>query len=249
MTVQTVYAMHRGTMARLDLPAAEEEVLPGVAWGRAEECLTPAYWASQVWMNEADQTYCHYRLGTTLIEEVAACLLGGHGIPAEVGLMAYERVRDSGLLASTPSAEDLETLLRTPLLVKGRPIRYRFARQKAVYLSTALARLHAQSAYPQSGRDLRAFLLELPGIGPKTASWITRNWLESDEVAILDIHILRAGAAAGFFPKKVDLAKTYFRLEESFLAFAGAISCRASVLDNFMWHQMRQIGHLATESA
>ncbi len=247
--MQTVYAMRRGTLERLDLPAPEEEVLPGVPWGRAEECLTPAYWASQVWMNDADRTYCHYRLGATLIEEVAACLLGGHGIPAEVGLAAYERLRDLGLLASTPTAECLEAVLREPLIVKGRQIRYRFARQKAAYLSTVLVTLHAESTYPQSGRALRGFLLELPGIGPKTASWITRNWLESDEVAILDIHILRAGAVAGFFPKKVDLAKTYFRLEENFLAFASAISCRASVLDNFMWHQMRQIGHLAVEFA
>jgi len=128
-------------------------------------------------------------------------------------------------------------------------VRYRFACQKAGYLAVALDRLHAKSSFPQEGQALRTFLLDLPGVGPKTASWITRNWLESDDVAILDIHILRAGAAAGFFPKKADLAKAYFSLEASFLAFADAIRCRASVLDNFMWHQMRQIGYLATQYA
>jgi len=247
--MQTVYAIHGGTLETLNLPSPEEEVLPGVPWGRAEECLTPAYWASQVWMNDAHRTYSHYRLGNSLIEEVAACLLGGHGIPAEVGLAAYERVRNSGLLMEAPTAEKLEALLREPFSVRGRKVRYRFAHQKAGYLAMALQRLHAQPTIPQNGQALRSFLLELPGIGPKTASWITRNWLESDEVAILDIHILRAGVAAGFFPKKVDIAKTYFALEESFLAFAHAIRCRASVLDNFMWHQMRQIGHLVTKFA
>jgi len=247
--MQTIHAIQRGILECLTLPGPEEEVLPGVCWGRAEECLTPAYWASQVWMNEADRTYSHYHLGTTLIEEVAACLLGGHGIPAEVGLAAFEKVRGLGLLADSPTAENLEGILRQPLCIGGRMIRYRFAHQKAIYLAAALDVLHRQESYPLDGRALRAFLLQLPGIGPKTASWITRNWLESDDVAILDIHILRAGAAAGFFPKKVNLAKTYFILEDHFLAFSKAIKCRASVLDNFMWHQMRQIGHLAMECA
>ncbi|MDZ3993341.1 hypothetical protein PspTeo4_24872 [Pseudomonas sp. Teo4] len=51
-----------------------------------------------------------------------------------------------------------------------------------------------------SGRALRDWLLELPGIGYKTASWVARNWLDADDVAILDIHILRAGAWQVFSP-------------------------------------------------
>ncbi|WP_198137890.1 hypothetical protein [Verminephrobacter eiseniae] len=37
-----------------------------------------------------------YKLGRTLAQEVAACLLGGHGIPAPVGLAAYKRLHERG---------------------------------------------------------------------------------------------------------------------------------------------------------
>ena len=44
---------------------------------------------------------------------------------------------------------------------------------------------------------LRDWLLAIPGIGPKTASWIVRNRTGSSAVAIIDVHILRAGTSAG----------------------------------------------------
>ena len=54
-----------------------------------------------------------YRLGRTLAEEFAACLLGGHGIPAPVGIAAYERLRERGILCGAGASEQqLEALLR-----------------------------------------------------------------------------------------------------------------------------------------
>ena len=81
--------------------------------------------------------------------------------------------------------------------------------------------------------------MELPGIGPKTASWIVRNWLGSDDVAILDVHVLRAGILMGLFPEDCRLPKDYEVLEKKFLDFARAIQVRASLLDAIMWRDMR----------
>ena len=88
--------------------------------------------------------------------------------------------------------------------------------------------------------ELRERLLSLEGVGPKTASWIVRNLLGSDDVAILDVHVLRACRAMAVFPAKVSLPKDYGVLEGLFLDFANAIDVRASLLDAVMWLEMRE---------
>ena len=85
---------------------------------------------------------------------------------------------------------------------------------------------------------VRDWLLALPGIGYKTASWIARNWLDADDVAILDIHVLRAGALAGFFERELTVERDYLQLEDQFLKFSRAIGVRASELDAVIWLEM-----------
>ena len=63
----------------------------------------------------------------------------------------------------------------------------------------------------------------------------------SDDVAILDIHVVRACQIAGVFPRNIDLAKNYSQLEKQFLAFARGIGVRASWLDAIMWDDMRYL--------
>jgi thermostable 8-oxoguanine DNA glycosylase len=184
-----------------------------------------------------------YRLGRTLQEEVAACLLGGYGMPAEIAVAAFERLRGEGAIASGTRRETIEALLSAPLDVMGRQVRYRFAKQKAGYLAEALVVLEELGPLPASDRGFRDALLALPGVGPKTASWITRNLRASDQVAILDVHICRACEAARVFSPGSNPARAYFQLEARFIEFAAAIDVRASELDNLMWQTMRRIGH------
>jgi hypothetical protein len=159
------------------------------------------------------------RIGRNLAEEVAACLLGGHGLPHQTGRAAFEAVRTAGLLTGPVTPQAIARVLRQPLQVSGRTVRYRFPAQRAAYLATALTRLQLQTP-PASARRLRGWLLELPGIGPKTASWIVRNHLGSGEVAIIDIHVLRAGIDAAVFDPAWTPARRYDLLEALFLAWA-----------------------------
>ncbi|MFP0197808.1 8-oxoguanine DNA glycosylase [Pseudomonas sp. PHC1] len=222
-----------------DFPDALSEVLPGVPWGLIEAFPTPAYWAYQVWANDQEPEPLNYKLGATLAEEIGACLLGGHGIPANVGLAAFAHLKKLGAFeGEVPSEALLQEWLTNPLKIGSRSVRYRFAKQKARYLHSALAALASGCVPPQSGRALRDWLLELPGIGYKTASWIARNWLDADDVAILDIHILRAGALAGFFSPGLTVERHYLQLEAEFLALSKAIEVRPSKLDALMWYQM-----------
>ena len=222
----------------LTLPPAKDEVMPGVTWGHFDVIGTAAFWAGRMWLMAETNTPAMFRLGSTLAEEVVACLLGGHGMPAAVGLAAFERLRSQGLAEGVPAAAAIELHLREPLQVRGRQVRYRFPKQRAAFIAGSLERL-AQSTPPSDDVELRDFLNELPGIGPKTASWITRNWTASDRVAIIDIHIQRAGTLAGFFRNDWTPGRHYRLLEERFLAFAKAIDVRPCLLDNLMWDEMR----------
>ncbi len=224
---------------QVELPPADEELMPGVAWGAVEAFLTPAYWSYQVLARRVTGTTIQHRLGRNLVEEVAACLLGGHGIPSEVGLAAFNRLRDAGILRELTTEDEIFRLLSEPMAVGDRMIRYRFAAQKSRYLNRALEMLRSEPAPSESGRALRDWLVKLPGIGLKTASWVARNTMDADDVAILDIHILRAGMLGGFFDPLMTVERHYLALEERFIEFSRHLKVRPSELDSVIWLEMK----------
>ena len=245
---QEMFAEFGGVKERLVLPEPEEYIFDGVRWGRHYALFTPAFWATLAWLDHEDKRYDSYRIGKTLNEEIAACLLGGYGIPAEVGLAAFYKVRQVGLLAnSPPSEQEIYQVLSEPLEVGKRLIHYRFANQRSRYLSAALHKVHNSSPPTENHLAFRSWLLGLKGVGLKTASWITRNWLESSEVAIIDIHIHRAGLLMGLYCNGESPAKHYFKMEQRFLQFAAAIDVNATILDTLIWRQMKYAGNIVLE--
>ncbi len=239
--MQTMYAVLEGAICRLQLPSSDRQLLSRIRWGSFDELLTPAYWKGQAWQHEQLGTYDDCRLGRSLTEELAACLLGGYGMPAELGLAAYRRLRDRGLFERVPTVPALECALSEPFLMRqGVTRRYRFPRQKARYLAGCLQVIQDVNP-PTSDVALRNLLMELPGIGPKTASWIVRNHRGSDAVAIIDVHILRAGRHIGLFPVSWQPQLHYVQLESAFLEFAAALDVRASLLDALIWDYMRRL--------
>jgi hypothetical protein len=211
--------------------------------------FTPAYWAVQVKHWGTDPQPGTHRLASNFREEALACMLGGHGIPSDVALAVFRRLRSTDYVRlSFEGVNAVIDLLSEPVeTVNGRRVRYRFARAKGTYIYELLTSWQDPPPHYHS-RDLRDWLLQFNGIGPKTASWIVRNWLDSDEVAILDIHIFRAGVLAGLFNPSDRIDRDYLRLEERFLQFAGAIGARPSILDAIIWSQMKQAGHLVNKA-
>jgi N-glycosylase/DNA lyase len=69
--------------------------------------------------------------------------------------------------------------------------------------------------------------------------------LDSDNVAILDVHIYRAGLLAGLFSPRHTVVRDYQVLEERLVRFAKALNVRLALLDALMWTEMRQMGTLA----
>jgi thermostable 8-oxoguanine DNA glycosylase len=218
--------------------APETEIIPGVTWGCPEAIFTPAYWHCQYWNHNAAPQQRSHRLGTSLSEEVVACLLGGHGIPAEVGLAAFSRLRDRHLTSGNVQAHEIAESLREPLSIGNKKITYRFWDRKSRYIATAIQRLEEQPP-PDSAIQLRNYLLDFSGIGPKTASWIVRNWTSSNDVAILDIHVVRAGVLMGLYAPSDDVTKQYFGMEQRFLQLSRAMVIPTSDLDSLVWAYMR----------
>lgn len=235
--MQIAYLPSKIGAIQVELPLPDAYVMAGVKWGAIEAFPTAAYWVYQVLLRRLEGNMVEYKLGHNLAEEVGACLLGGHGIPASVGLAAYERLRTMGAFVHSPTEAQLLDWLTEPIEVHGRKIRYRFAAQKAKYLAAALPRVK-DAPQTETGRVLRDWLIQLPGIGYKTASWITRNWLRADDVAILDIHILRAGRAIGLFADELTVEKHYLEIEALFLEFSRKVNLRPSELDAVIWHEM-----------
>lgn len=213
-------------------------------WGRVDAFGTAAYWVAQASDGAREAAISP----GTLVNEVAFCLLGGYGITAEMNLAAFRSLARAGLVSTDPVPEpdDIEAVLRVPVAVRGhhQPIRYRFPQQRALRLHAALARL-GDEPLPSSPVDLRDALRGFAGIGPKTASWIVRNYTGSDEVAIVDVHLRRAGLAAGFFRAEWRLPQDYRLFETAFLAYADAGGVGAGVLDVCIWEQVRRLGRTA----
>ena len=238
--MQTISAVLAGEIRHLRLPDPDEEVMQEIRWGAFDQFFTPAYWASQLWMLSDDPEALTYRLGTTLKEETAACMLGGHGITAEMCLAAYDALRERGLLAKNMvTQEEIAFALKEKLIYENRTFRYRFPNKKAAFLAPALNMLSNEAPPEDSHSSFRNWFLRFAGVGLKTASWITRNWLNSADVAILDIHVVRGGRLCGLFGRGQDPTRHYFPMEALFLDFAHRIKADAAKLDVLMWQQMR----------
>jgi thermostable 8-oxoguanine DNA glycosylase len=244
---QEIFDSVNGRPVRLTLPAPANEVLPGLKWGRVESPFTPAFWAAQAWFERDLDIAVDFRWGSTLIEEIAGCLLGGHGITWEMNNAAFRRLSGSGVLMyKSVRSDQIVHLLSQPFAVDGRLVRYRFPRRKGAFLVEAIHRVREEGASVQSPLVFRDWLTSFRGIGPKTASWITRNFLGFPRVAVIDIHLYRACVLMGLFSGNEDIARKYRVLELRYLALADGLNLNPQLLDAVIWKTMRRVTRFVT---
>ncbi len=222
------------------IPKPNKELMPGIKWGCYGELFTPAYWKAQYLMfNQNENFSINYKLGENIFEEVIACLLGGFGLKAEIGLAAFKRMKKLKLIHKGVKYDDIHNSLKKPFLNNKKKVHYRFPNQKAKYITAFLNRDDLDSIPINNDIDLRDWLLSINGIGPKTAAWITRNYLSSEKVAIIDVHIYRACLMMGLYPKYYDIQKDYPKLEKIFLNFCEELGVQPSKMDALIWLQMK----------
>lgn len=220
-------------------------LLNNINWQEAGRRFTKSYWEVQYHLD--DSSLPDHCLGSNLQEEVVACLLGGYGMKAELGLLAFHRIKNLRLIHTGTTQEEIEDAISAPFRLNGKEVHYRFSRQKAKYIFWFLQRDDTDELERLCGSRLRDRLLTVKGIGPKTASWIARNYGNCEDVAIVDIHIYRAGRLAGFVSREWDIQKDYYKIEESFLDFCHSINALPSKMDSIMWNQMKESNRRAIE--
>lgn len=225
---------------------AGSEVIPGVMWGDPWTPFTPSYWLAQAWMSEIDlKPSRKYSAKHDIIGELGFCLLGGFGITAELATAAYERCWQAGLFSRLETKPEVwRAELSAPLQVGDRMIRYRYPNQKSRFLAAAMEYVRSNELRTDSGLALREQLLNIKGVGYKIASWVARNVLDSDEIAILDIHLIRAGRLCGLFPPEQRVERHYKEMESRFLLFCEKLHIRPAELDLLIWEDMRAAGGL-----
>lgn len=241
---QKLVAKINNVVQRMEIPSAEQEVIPGILWGDHTCLFTPAFWKGLLWLDQNDRIFKTQRLGGNINEEVAACILGGYGIPAQVGMAAFNRLKNADIFQTTPSEDEIKMLLKEPLAIEKKKIKYRFVNQKSKYLCKALKKLSVETPPEQNHLEFRSWLMGFDGIGFKTASWVTRNWFGSDEVAIIDIHIHRAGLLMNLYNTKQTPSKDYLEMESKFLDLAQGLEVKASHLDALIWREMKAGGNM-----
>lgn len=224
----------------VNFPDPNHQLMSGIRWGCYTELFTPAYWKTQYLMHNLNNVFgINYKLGENILEEVVACLLGGFGLKAEMGLAAFQRLKNRNQIQFGVSREDILNSLKEPFLSGKRKAHYRFPNQKAKFIYEFLNRQDLNSIPESFDLELRDWLLTINGIGPKTASWITRNYLDSENVAIIDVHIFRACSKMGLYNEDFDISKDYIKLEQLFIKFCHELDVLPSKMDALMWLQMK----------
>ena len=184
--------------------------------------------------------------------ELLFCLLGGHGITYEMNCSAAAVVEGLDVFSDDHTGdallEELIAVLDAPRFdpprKDGTRRRYRFPRRKAMLVVQARAWvLHAGaltdrlSAF-ESEQERRAWLVSCPGLGPKSASWVLRNTGWARDLAILDVHVLRAMVDVGVLDRPW-LGSDYDVIERRFLEWCGQLGAAPGVFDLFLWEWQR----------
>ena len=227
----------RGTVDRIEFKVHGE--IWDTQWGSYDTIGTAAFWIDQTVRGRYAERVADIARGTDIAQEVVFCLLGGFGVSAESALAAYNHIESHLAAHPEPCAETLEALLRQPL-PDGRG-RYRFPRQRSQRISASLRTL-LHDPPPREPHQLRDYLLQLNGVGPKTAAWIVRNVTGSAQIAIVDIWLVRALTSNRIFKPEWRVDRDYGRYESAFLQYAAHGDVEPAALDLCIWEQARIIG-------
>ncbi len=187
-----------------------------------------------------------------LRRELVFCLLGGHGVTYELASSATEAVMALHPFGTLWTRAKLRRSIHheltrpqfEPRRSNGTPRRYRYPSRKATLLSDAVFWVHDQGGLLKglsvrlTESERREWLCTCPGVGLKTASWLLRNCGWARELAILDVHLVRALSEAGVIID-AQLPRDYLRIERAYLDWAEHLGACPAALDLFLWDVQR----------
>ena len=186
-------------------------------------------------------------------DELLFCLLGGYGITEEHGRSAWLTVRQLEPFSEFWRDDDLfQKIMATlelpqfePRRADGSLRRYRFPKRKAAFIVEARRWVRNRKPleecllYWDDPKDRRRILLGCPGLGLKSASWLLRNLGMGDELAVLDVHLVRALQDAKRIGDEIRLPRDYYAVEKAFLDWCHELNAPSAAFDLFIWEWQR----------
>jgi thermostable 8-oxoguanine DNA glycosylase len=193
---------------------------------------------------------------SSIEDELLFCLLGGHGVTFELARSATAVLEPLNVFGRKWSPSRLEAAIRTELETAqfdpprkdGSLRRYRYPRRKALVIAQAAQWVKGRRPLYENlwvlddERARRNVLCECPGIGLKTASWLLRNVGLGDALAVVDVHVLRALAAAGRITD-ARLPRDYHAVERHFLAWCDELNAPPAAFDLMVWEWQRAVAN------
>jgi len=187
-----------------------------------------------------------------LWEELVCCVLSSQ-VKFELSQAVAQNLKRSGFLGIEKVDDSYEgrlgEVLRSPVMVDGRSIRYRFPNTKAKQIAAAREKIYGSGASLQEilnrhsePSELRTALVEIvPGLGMKQASMYLRNVSNSFELAIIDSHVLKYMNVMDLLKKVPSaISKAQYLVKENMLSeYAEKFSYPVGCVDYAIWIVMR----------
>lgn len=184
---------------------------------------------------------------TQLLFELISCILGSQ-VYYESALAAAVKIRRVGLLKSPMkhySFSEFESSVFRVLTTS-----YRFASTKSNYIARTIWALYSNDGTLSdrlikfnSAQDARFSIVQMAtGIGPKQGSLFLRNVGYTDELAILDKHILQFMFMFGLLDHEhssVSYFREYEKYEDKLRSYASSQGWSLGRLDYAIWIVMR----------
>ena len=189
-----------------------------------------------------------------LWEELICCVLSSQ-VKFELSQAVTQSLKQNGFLdlkAFDCLYEDrLGEFLRSPVMVDGRYIKYRFPNIKAKQIAAARRNIYGcgislqemLDKYSEPSELLAALVKLVPGLGMKQASMYLRNVSNSFELAIIDSHVLKYMDLMNLVKKiPSTISKAQYLLKEIMLTkhsekFGYPVGC----VDYAIWIVMRVV--------
>lgn len=193
--------------------------------------------------------------------ELVSCILGSRVI--------YETSKECMIQLQSEDALKTSKIIREPQAAKNqiskelsKPIyppfsnnegrKYPFPKSKSDYIIRTCQEIYVNNSTTLKGilcegkdeKTVREILIKLCiGIGPKQASLFLRNVGYSENIAILDSHVLRYMDFLGLRDKKNNIytLKQYTEHESVLLSYANSLNKKMSTLDLAIWIVMRVV--------
>lgn len=200
-----------------------------------------------------------------MLWEVMACCVLSSQVRYENAYAASQVLSASGIfdaiydgLTDANLIRNIAGILRRPLEIDGRKVRYRFPRARARQLAFTRRNLLERGLTlerlvygPELSTEKRQSLVAIvSGFGPKQASMFLRTCGVSYDFAVLDRHTLRFMKLLDLLPKSrqpsYSTLREYEAIERCFSVYAQSTGYPTGIVDWAVWIVMRALNALRT---